>query len=558
MKLFETIDEAVSDSEYRVTSAMFDVYHKMLIMESEGLTVPMTTSLFMESDTPKRESTLEKIIWFIPDLIRKFINFVRSKLKKLFSKETTIEAPASKVAKEIKKNPTGVAKKLAAAGVIATATTAGVIIYNKHKEKVMTLTEIDDTNKVDVPMLGIVLHFDIQHMIKSLEKSCEVERIVLHTYEPNGSKYEENTKIIEAATADLKNALITDIDKYPEKYTTTGITIQELMKEMRQLSSTIEKLSSVEKYNIKRTSTGSKDAVSTEKFNNAVKAWIDAFSKFSADTAYLIDLTTNGVLTVLNMGTYDTPVYNDEDTLGAKRNFDFVKSFILYNSFQYSPVGFRFEAISSPNSRKEKFVEPTEHEFEQTGRVGKIIEYIRTHGCFNDKNACWGRIGDEWFVSAPKMYATPRKFENDPIHPRAGIYETYELYSFIINSEKEFFKIAQFMRHVSKPLLVQITEGMFIPTTVVKETAIDDNPGCFKINMNKLSMMINYTQSNASSALPKELTPDNGEIFCAIDNISHAQEDLVRKFGANVKIVNLKSDQGYYKIILDGNKPSKS
>lgn len=101
--MFENIDEVVSDSEYRVAAAMFDMYHKMLMMESEGLTVPMNTSLFMESDTPKRESTLEKIIWFIPDLIRKFINFVRSKLKKLFGKETAIEAAASNVAKEIKR-----------------------------------------------------------------------------------------------------------------------------------------------------------------------------------------------------------------------------------------------------------------------------------------------------------------------------------------------------------------------------------------------------------------------------------------------------------------------
>lgn len=418
----------------------------------------------------------------------------------------------------------------------------------------MTITAIDDTNKVDSLALGIALNFDIQHMIKSLEKSVEVERIVLHTYDPNATKYEEYTRIIEDATKDLKNAIITDIDEYLEKY--SGITIQAFMKEMRQLSGTIEKLSDVKEFHIKRTSTGLKNAEATEKFNNAVKAWIDAFSKFSSDTATLIEFTTHGLLSALNVNTYGGYDYSDRDTFGGKRNFDFIKSFILYNSFQYSPVGFRFEAISSPNSRKEKFVEPTEHEFEQTGNIGKIIELFRTHSCFDNNNACWGRIGNEWFVSAPQMRSTPRRFENDDA-PN-GTRQTYELYSFIINSEKEFFKVAQFMRHASKPLLVQITKDMFIPTTVTNETAIDDNPGCFKINMNALSMMINYTQTSASSVLPKELIPNDGEIFCAIENISFAQETLTDHFGTDIKIVKLNSDQGYYKIIINGKSPSKS
>ena len=533
--MFENINEASCESAFMVASSMYNMYHKMLLMESEGFTVPMNTSLFMESDTPKRESTLEKIIWFIPDLIMKFVNFVRSKLKKIFGKENTVESAVSNISKEIKENSSGVVKKLAVAGIIATATTAGIIIYNKNKDKILSM-EVDDSY-----ICRIAVEYDIHHMVESLNKSMEVEKIVLHTYTPNDSKYKSYTKTIEAATADLKDAIKkkgSELSKY---------TIQQLMKELRELSNTIDKLSDVQKFGVRRTATSTGSGASVEKYNNAVKQWSETFSKFMTDTSDFISEVTGLVVCILKYHISD----NENSENPPRYNFDFVKSFILYNSFRSSPVGFVNEAISSPSSRTETIVEPTESEFKQTGRTGEVIDFIQTRGSDfgGENNPVWGRIGNDWFVSMRYLKSIPRKFENDDIP--TGVRETYEIYSFIINSEKEFSKMAQFMRNTSKPLLIKLTEGMFLPLIYGNE--INDNPGRFSINIDILSKLVHYTQ-DSSSNLPNNLIPQENTIFCQIANLGHVQEYLDKKFGKNAKIVEVKSQPGYYKIYLDNKK----
>lgn len=130
----ERIDDIVCEQEFNVENSMFQLYDKYLKFDSYQ-TDPM---IFQESDTPKRKTTIEKIIWFIPDMIVKLFKFIKSKIQKVANKSSkTISDNASHIINDVKKNKQN-SKFIAAMvgiGATATATTTGVIIYNKHKKK---------------------------------------------------------------------------------------------------------------------------------------------------------------------------------------------------------------------------------------------------------------------------------------------------------------------------------------------------------------------------------------------------------------------------------------
>ena len=76
--MFE-IDYTVTESSYETMIAMLCAYEKALILESYGLYLKDNDEIFQEGKAPERKTTLEKVIWFIPDMIRKFIEFIKTR-----------------------------------------------------------------------------------------------------------------------------------------------------------------------------------------------------------------------------------------------------------------------------------------------------------------------------------------------------------------------------------------------------------------------------------------------------------------------------------------------
>lgn len=316
--MFEYIDDIVLESSYNTMKAMFEVYNKALMLEAYGFQ-PANT-IFQESDIPERKTTLEKVIWFIPDMIRKFIQLIKSKLKKLFGKKP------DKIANNIKKVIVGskddknrrkkIIAILAAAGVTAAASATGYIIYNKHKKNILAFEE-DSSGEINVDIV-----YDIPNMIESLKDSIDVSADLIKLYSSIDtfeykSEYKSITTKLRKASKSLSKAI---------KPANKGkvYTVQQLTNELKQLSDSIDEIDKSSRisngqnrsfYGLKK-----KYMNDADKLNVALSEWSNEFNQFMTKTSDFISTLNSTIETFesvkdSNDSSQDTQKFDNPDII---------------------------------------------------------------------------------------------------------------------------------------------------------------------------------------------------------------------------------------------------
>lgn len=505
--MFE-IDDIVTESSYETMIAMLCAYEKALVLESYGLHLKDNDDIFQESKTPERKTTLEKVIWFIPDMIRKFIEFIKNKLNKLFGKKPT------EIISNIKGTITGskdddskkkkIVAALAAVGLTAAATATGYVIYDKHKTKVLTF-EADDSD-----VIGVTIVYDIPNMIKSLESSVDVSTDLMKlSSTSNSSAYEKQYKSI---IKKLKNAT-KSLDEAVKPNTTmnTGetdgkvYTIQQLMKELKQLSDSIDKVDRSIKVSRDRSFSNKSDKYkeASQELNEEISNWVNAFQTFMTKTSAFISNMNSAIEAFSSHSFY-------MDGGADKYNFAYLSSLITYCSYENSEHGFWMSAINDPWQKSNK-IEPSQREFNSLGQISKIIR-----NCFENnviRKPVWGHVGNEWFVLTPEFHNKDVKGTSGHVHR-----ETNEHYGFVFKSDEEFSKTAQFIRNSSNAVLVECMRHMMTPTR-----STDENYSGLLIDRDVLSKFM-YTTQRSATGLSKDLQPADGEIFFNVTANSNVQD----------------------------------
>ena len=502
--MFELIDEAVTNSEYDTAMAIFSEYCKIFTMENEGLYLE-SDYVIQEGDAPKRKTTLEKIIFFIPDMIRKFIQFIKSKLNKLFNKKPSeiVDNVKNVItgSKDDKNQQKKIIGALAAVGVTAAASAAGYIIYDKHKKNVLTFEE-DTTGEI-----GVTIVYDIPNMIESLMSSVEVSNDVSKLYSTsNASAFEKDYKSIikklKKASESLSNAV--------KPNTTMNIsndgnvhTVQQLMKELKQLSTSIDKISDTLKimrnFGDNRPLESSKDKYNdaANELNSELSIWVNEFNQFMSRTSDFISILNSSIEVFVS-----TEFYKEGGA--SNYNFGYLSTLVTYCSYESSALGFQFSAIDRPWQKSNK-IEPSRVSFDNLGKTGKIISDLFSDGIVI--KPAWGHIGNDWFVLMPRFNNHNVKGTDGYVHR-----DTNENYAFIFKSPEEFSKMTQFIRNSSKDVLAKCAKHMMTPTE-----STDDNPSGIIINRDFLSKLM-YTSQKAASGLSKDLQPEDNEIFFNVYN----------------------------------------
>lgn len=144
------IDDVILESQMDVYQSILESYVKCAQLYCEACQ-SQDSYFVQEAATPERKNVFQKIIMFIPDLLRKLFQFIKSKVQKLFkkSKPEQIEQNVVQMVEAVKKD-NKLTTKIAAgigAGCAVAASAAGIIIYNKHKKKLVEVG-IDKNRKV--------------------------------------------------------------------------------------------------------------------------------------------------------------------------------------------------------------------------------------------------------------------------------------------------------------------------------------------------------------------------------------------------------------------------
>ena len=491
--MFE-IDDTVTESSYETMMAMLCSYEKALVLESHGLYLKNDDDIFQEGKTPERKTTLEKIIWFIPDMIRKFIEFIKKKLDKLFGKKPT------EIVDNIKETITGskddeskkkkIITALAAVGLTAVATATGYVIYDKHKTKVLTF-EADNTDKI-----GVTIVFDIPNMIKSLESSVDVSTELLKlSSTSNSSAYEKRYKSIIKKLKDATKSL--DEAVKPNRTDGKVYTIQQLMEDLKQLSDSIDKVDGSIKTSKDRSfsNKSAKYENTSQELNNEISNWVNSFQTFMTKTSAFISNMNSAIEAFGSTGFY-------KDGGAVKYDFAYLSSLITYCSYESSTNGFWMSAINNPCQKSNK-IEPSRREFDSLGQIGKIISACFENGVIG--KPVWGHVGNEWFVLTPLFNNKDVKGTDGYVHRI-----TQENYGFVFKSDEEFSKMAQFIRNSSKAVLAKCTRHMMTPTQPT-----DENFSGVLIDRGALSKFM-YTSQHSATGLSKDLQPADGEIFFTV------------------------------------------
>lgn len=545
--MFELIDEAVTQSAYDTAMAIFSEYCKLLTMETEGLYLE-SDYVIQEGSVPERKTVLEKIMFFIPDMLRKFFEFIKKKLNKILGKsqETIADVISDKI-KEANKSPENKKKLiagLAAAGITAAATTTGVVMYNKNKEKVMSF-EVDTTG-----VCSISIQYDIPNMIKSLEESVEVSKDVLNLYSSSDrSAFEKQYKTIanklNKATESLKTAIKPNESKNSDPNGLT-YTVQQLMKELKQLSDSIEKMQgAVKTFDIRSGECewkNTKYEADTTLLNTSLNNWVNAVKMFIASTSSFIKEVE------VNLAYWDINEMKGRDT-HSDYAFGYLSAFVTYCSYKSSPRGFQLEAILDPWQSSKMQIEPSKSSFEDLP-LSKLISTLVSSSDF--KMPCWGHVGNEWFVLLPFIKHYKVKGLAGSVHD-----DTYEQYGLIFKSPNEFTKAAHFANNVSSGTLASITERLMIPASGGHSG--EDNPGCIVIRREVLRALMHATQ-NMASGLSQDVTPDENEVFCHVGN-SYNPTELkyqLRYISDKITVKPVKTKPGVVKITINKDEDDSS
>lgn len=539
--MFE-IDDIVTESSYETMMAMLCAYEKALVLESHGLYLK-DDNIFQEGKIPERKTTLEKVIWFIPDMIRKFIEFIKNKLNKLFGKKPTELTDNIKEtitgSKDNESNKKKVITALAAVGLTAVVTATGYVIYDKHKTKVLTF-EADDSD-----VIGVTIVYDIRNMIKSLESSVDVSTDLMEmSSTSNSSAYEKQYKSIikklKNATKSLNEAVKPNTTMNTGKTDGKVYTIQQLMKELKQLSDCIDKVnrSIVNSRDRSFSNKSDKYKEASQELNEEISNWVNAFQTFMTKTSAFISNMNSAIEAFSSQSFY-------ADGGADKYDFAYLSSLITYCSYENSAHGFWMSAINNPWQKSNK-IEPSQREFNSLGQISKIIR-----ACFEHNNIgkpVWGHVGNEWFVLTPEFHNKDVKGTSGHVHR-----ETNEHYGFVFKSDEEFSKTAQFIRNSSNAVLVECMRHMMTPTRPT-----DENHSGLLIDRDVLSKFM-YTTQRSATGLSKDLQPADGEIFFNVtkhSNVQDIRDALKKAIKDEFDVVPVKTP-GVMKIRIGGNNKNK-
>lgn len=542
--MFE-IDDIVTESSYETMLSMFCTYEKALVLESYGMCLKDNDDIFQEGKTPERKTTLEKVIWFIPDMIGKFIEFIKKKLDKLFGNKPT------EIVDNIKGTITGskddesrqkkIITTLAAVGLTAAATATGYVMYDKHKTAVLTFEE-DNTGNI-----GVMIVYDIPNMIKSLENSVDVSTDLMKLNSTSDSsayekQYKSIIKKLRDATKSLGEAVKPNTTMNTGKSDGKVYTIQQLMKELKQLSDCIDKVNRSIMVSKDRSfsNKSAKYENASQELNNEISNWVSSFQTFMNKTSDFIS-TLNRAIEMFGSGNF----YKEGGSITY--NFEYLSSLITYCSYESSAHGFQMSAINNPWQKSLNKIKPSKTEFDRLGQISKIIS-----ACFESGviiKPVWGHIGNNWFVLTPRFIHKDVKGTDGYVHK-----DTNENYGFVFKSAEEFSKTAQFIRNSSKAVLVESTKFMMCPTEPTNE-----NLSGILIDRSILSKFM-YLSQHSATGLSKDLQPADGEIFFNVSGTP--DEQAIRdRLSSGIKdefvIKNVKTKPGIMKIIIGQPKQNK-
>ena len=317
-------------------------------------------------------------------------------------------------------------------------------------------------------------------------------------------------------------------------------TIQQLMKELKQLSDSID--------NVNRSIMASKDrSFSTknskyenisQELNTEVLNWINSFKTFMTKTNTFISNMNTAIEAFASSGFY-------KDGGSINYNFGYLSSLITYCSYESSAHGFWMSAINNPWQKSNK-IEPSRREFDGLGQIGKIISACFENGVI--VKPVWGHVGNNWFVLTPRFNNKDVKGTDGYVHR-----DTNENYGFVFKSDEEFSKTAQFIRNSSKAVLAECMKHMMTPTNPT-----DENYSGILIDRSVLSKFM-YTSQHSATGLSKDIQPGDGEIFFNLSE-NTSKQDIINAFQYSIKdeftVENVKTKPGVAKIII-GNKKNK-
>lgn len=202
--MFEMIESDQCDSAFSVAMSIFESYNKILSIEKyEGFKNP---SYFQEAEYPKRNTTLQKIIWFIPDMIRKFFKLIKNKISNIINKLSPKEISNNlkNVVNDAKKrNKSKFIKIMQGIGLTAITTASGISIY-KNKDKLFNIKQKDDNDNVIIET-SVKLE-DINKLSKSVESVSNDVSKLYDKSDPkkNQEKYKSTANKIDEVVSDLK------------------------------------------------------------------------------------------------------------------------------------------------------------------------------------------------------------------------------------------------------------------------------------------------------------------------------------------------------------------
>ena len=382
-------------------------------------------------------------------------------------------------------------------------------------------------------------------MRKSLESAVDVSTELLKlSSTSNSSAYEKRYKSIIKKLKDATKSL----DEAVKPNTTMNIstdgkvyTIQQLMKELKQLSDCIDKVDRSIKESKDRSfsNKSAKYENASQELNNEISNWVNSFQTFMNKTSTFISNMNTAIEVFGSTGFY-------ADGGAIKYNFAYLSSLITYCSYESSAHGFWMSAINNPWQKSNK-IEPSRREFDSLGQIGEIISACFEHG--NIVKPVWGHVGNEWFVLTPRFNNKDVKGTDGYVHR-----DTNENYGFVFKSDEEFSKTAQFIRNSSNAVLAECMRRMMTPT---KPT--DENFSGVLIDRGVLSKFM-YTTQRSATGLSKDIQPADGEIFFnASENVDVQQiRDAFRySIKDDFTIENVKTKPGVMKIRIGGKNKNK-
>lgn len=503
----EYVEETQIQQELNVMQCILDYYNKGLMM----LTNDATSHIFQES---KQESTFEKVVSFIPKMIRKLIDFIKSKLKKLFNKD--IPDATDNVRELINdhkknKNKSKIAIAAAAVGCTAAVGVSGFILYNKQKHKVIEIVSNDDSQEVEV-----VIPFDLEKVSKLLKESSELTMTYIENSNGFGgsikkSEYEKMKDKIDLLTKELRefNNAKSSPNTEPRK-----MTLQKLQQTLQHLIDNNNTAVGYTKYpDMYRPRTP--DGVSADQIKQEFANFSNEFGKFSANVTKEINVIHQTLLTLLNSS-------GEKDFIP----FDYVDRIFTYCSYRSSPVGFRLGLINNPSANKpspEDIVQSSNNAIKVNNPLHYAIMQILSGG-YIENSVAWGIINGTKFASTPYIKTGADKSDK---------YETYVV-TFKSTADEQFKRFVSFVNTTSVDTMRALTKDVMV--TDYNNNNEDGGSQGFK--MFEFGKFMAASQKSSSN-IAKALIPNDNEIVCHVSTLR--LDEMRDYFKRTAKLLNSKN-----------------